>query len=127
MQPLIKSADPLRRYKLGNYLAILMHNIEAMGMIGYEYMVIVFDTTREGDDTQVPVLFITSEYSDFTKAEGHFVLGVFDGNGHQNHGHDAKWGELGHFEPAALELAAELLQVEEKPVFIPPPPSDIQH
>lgn len=126
MQPLIKSADPLRRYKLGSYLAVLMHNIEAMGMIGYEYMLILFDMTRDGDDAQIPVLFVTSEYSEFTKAQGHFVLGVFDNSGHQNHGHDAKWGDLAQFEPHALNLAAQMLGVDEKPLLIPPPTTDIQ-
>ena len=124
--PVIHSARTLRRYDLGRYEAALLTDVEAEGSIGYEYIVPVFEP-----GIRDPCLFITSERNDPTAdsdflrelglepedvdtSEGSHFLCIFDENGHRNLGPSDNWGNLEHFEEAALKLLED--RFGEKPV-----------
>src|SRR5215467_2028838 len=102
--PHIKSARQLRRYRLGNYQALLFDQCEAVGPIRYLYVLVIF---QEGERT--PTLFVASEESDMPPALSPSppFLGLFGADGHHNFGTSPDWADLEAFTARALQLAAE--------------------
>ena len=111
-RPLIKSANPLLRYRMDPYTFVLLGEIESLGVI--EYLYILFAIKDEED---APDLFVASEVNARAKSLGggsHF-LGVFDQNGHTNMGSSDQWANLDIFAARALEIDTARLGLEGSP------------
>jgi hypothetical protein len=106
--PVIESAEPRRRFPLGKYTAVLLDNIKSAGGVQYRYILVVFN-----DESEKPCFFVASEVNTMVEAFGggsHF-LGVFPGNGHENHGDSDDWADLKKFTERALEIVKERLKI----------------
>jgi hypothetical protein len=120
--PTIRSANSVKRYRIGGYEAALLDTIESEGPIGYEYIVVVFEQGGAN-----PFLFVTSERNDpqaarelsaelgldmdveHPRESGSHFLCVFDERGHTNLGDSDAWGDAAAFETAAMGILAERL------------------
>jgi hypothetical protein len=117
--PQVKSARPRRRYRLGNYQARLLDQVEAIGPIRYLYLLVLL---AEGDPQ--PRLFVASEESDMPPSLGPQppFLGIFDPTGHYNLGSSSEWADFETFAARALAIAAQHVGVNEPPEEIAPEP-----
>ncbi len=110
--PLFGKARQVRGIPLvtsGNHTAYLLDDIESTGVIEYLFILAVYDDLRSR-----PCLYIASEVN--ANAEetggGSHYLGLFPGDGHENHGSSDNWADIEKFEKAAIQLATQYLTVE---------------
>jgi hypothetical protein len=110
--PQVKSAKPIRRYRLQPFTFVLCSDIEHIGFITYRYILV---TLRDGE--QQPCLYVASETNPRAIAEGDtaYFLGIFDGSGHLNKGASEEWGDLEKFVARALVEATQALGVTGTP------------
>jgi len=118
MQPLIKRATMLRKYRLGPNVTGLYGNIESAGSMQYSFILAV-----QRDTERQPFVFVTSEVSVLAHAMGpSHVLGIFEGDRHVNMGFSDEWADLEHFTMRALEIAAGYVGVTDPPKLTWSPP-----
>jgi len=109
--PAITKARWVKRYKLGEYLAVLGTECESVGFISYTHVLYIF----KKDESQ-PYIAVTSEYSDVSGQDGSRCLCLFSEGRHSNLGFSMDWVDLEKFESRALAVAGEYLQVSEAPI-----------
>lgn len=126
--PAIKKARIVGAYRIGAYLAMLYTDCQSVGLIGYKYVMLVFDPTASKEKGNSPVvLAVASERNHMMDnmpdaPKNAYFLGVFPGGGHMNLGMSEEWGLLEPFTQRALKVVAEHLHVLEAPILLPPPP-----
>jgi hypothetical protein len=99
--PAIRSAEPKRRFGLGDYQAVLFGDIVPTGPIAYLFILVVYDPENR------PCFFVAAEVNSMASLLGggsHF-LGVFDSEGHSNLGDSNDWADPEKFAAEALRLA----------------------
>ncbi len=116
--PLLKDARPVRRYRIGTYLATLLTDCVSAGHTQYAHVLIVF---KEG--IPQPCFAVASEVNQMRglglkESDSHF-LGVFPGDMHHNLGASKEWADLEVFARKALELTAGHLAVTQTPEVLP--------
>jgi hypothetical protein len=110
--PSVNRSNLLRVYKVGGYIARVYGDIEASGLVTYQYLMTV-STERQ----PTPLYMVAAEHSAMLN-EGDWVLGVFDGKGHANHGIHRELADVDAFCSAALNLVMEHFQIYEAPYEI---------
>lgn len=109
--PLAGEGKPLRRYRLGPYLAVLIADIKSLGSVQYLY---IMNFVRDGDTE--PSLYVASEVDRMSfLGGGSHVLGVFDAAGHHNRGASDDWANPDRFAAEALAVGARCLGVSVEP------------
>ena len=112
--PNLKSANPVRRYRIGNFMATLLSDCQTTDdQVEYAHALVIYQLTGESQ-TAKPALVISSETNPSARKEGYYFLCSFV-HTHRNYGASQDWGDLGKFETAALQLAGQLLQVKDAP------------
>ncbi len=111
--PRIRNGRKVKRIDLstGRHSAILLDNIESLGMVEYLFVLVVFE-----NKIKEPCLYVTSEVNErsLVSGNGSHFLGIFKKDGHSNLGASDDWADINKFERAALQLATEYLR-EGKP------------
>src|ERR1700682_3371119 len=109
MEPEITRAKCVLSSDLSDaFKASLFSDIESAGVIQYHYLLVVFSP-----DT-APCLYVGSEWSSLDPSyKDEPVLGVFKSNAHHNFGNSASWRDVYLFLLRAVEIAREMLQIEE--------------
>ncbi len=109
--PHIKRAIPQRRYRLGDYQAVLLGEIESDDPVRYRYILAL---VREGEPK--PSLYVTSEKLPRAHAHaGSHRLRVISSAFTEELGAGDEWGDLERFATEGLRLAAQLLGLGEQP------------
>lgn len=110
--PTIKSAIPVMEFKSDHFHAVLLHQVESLGIIQYQFILCVFKT-----GTQRPIFFVTSEINRLMSSHQSSALepylGIFDENGHHTVGRSRAYASLDGFEVAALKISQEKLGLSE--------------
>ena len=143
--PNIAKREPLRAFRIGSYLALLLGNPPSLaesagvaaGLIKHLYALAVITTSKPSD----LLLVITSEQSGpelrrmakertgVDQTTEPFLCLFDEAGGHQNLGHSHDWTNQDKFVRRALGIVCERFQVRESPVevtsggvpFNPPP------
>jgi hypothetical protein len=108
--PRVESMNRVAAAPLGDkHTIILFDQIKSAGNVQYAFLVAVYNKA-----SQLPVYFIASEVNSTapTFGGGSHYLGVFDGNGHANHGASDDWGDPRKFFPEAIRMAAQAFGVD---------------
>jgi len=86
---------------LERYTVVICTELEQVGAIKYEHLLVVLD-----NDARAPVYYVTSEVNASAGqfGGGSHALCVFDGSGHGNMGFSDDWASLEAFVPAAFGL-----------------------
>jgi hypothetical protein len=109
--PGVGESNPLRRYRLGQYVAVLAGDIKSPGQVSYLY---ILSFVRDGENE--PSVYVASEVDRFSfLGGGSHVLGVFDAAGHHNLGASDDWADLDRFATEALTVGARYLGVTAPP------------
>jgi hypothetical protein len=112
--PYLKYATPVRRYRLGNYMATLLSECQTTdSQLEYAHVLVIYQLTGEAQ-TAKPALVIASETNPNVRDEGYYFLCSFASE-HRNYGASHDWADLDKFESAALQLAGQMLEVSEPP------------
>ena len=109
--PKLSQARVVRRYQAGDRFALLLTDCESSQTIQYIHALFVYRTS------DFPCFAVACESS--RQVPESRLLGVFPGDGHQNLGHDLKWGDLDQFASKAIALAAERLGSAQPFVKVP--------
>ena len=116
--PPMRKAKLLRRYRVGEYDALLLGHIKADGPVKYLYILGMF--RRADHDLCLGVASEENKLSSRLGGGSHF-LGVFPGEGHENHGASDEWANVETFGRRALQLARERLGIGEEAEELPLP------
>lgn len=112
--PHLKYATPIRRYRLGNYMATLLSECQTTdAQIEYAHALVIYQLLGVAQ-TAKPALVISSETNTSARKEGYYFLCSF-AHEHRNYGASQDWANLEKFESAALQLAGQMLEVSEPP------------
>jgi hypothetical protein len=112
--PYLKYASPVRRYRLGNYMATLLSDCQTTDeQIEYAHVLVIYQVTSDAQ-TAKPALVISSETNPSARDDGYYFLCSF-AHEHRNYGASQDWADLNKFESAALQLARQMLEVNEPP------------
>jgi len=114
--PALKNARPASRYRVGNYLALIVTDCESIGMIQYTHVLFLLEMGQVQ-----PIFAVAAEMNSMSLAGGEtrLFLGVFSGGGHENHGMSADWADLDKFSARALQIVAERYAITEPPELLP--------
>jgi hypothetical protein len=109
--PKIQTAIPQARYRLGDYQAVLLGDIESPDAARY---VFILALVREGES--VPTMFVIAEKNPRLRAqEGSHRLRVVSEQFNEDLGSSDRWREADVFAREALRVAARLLGVDAGP------------
>jgi hypothetical protein len=109
--PHIKTAIPQRRYRLGDYQAVVLGEIESDDPVRYRYILAL---VRE--DESKPSLYVTAEKNPRARAHaGSHRLRVISTALTEELGSGDQWADLDTFATEGLRLAAQLLGLGEQP------------
>jgi hypothetical protein len=115
--PHLKYAHPVRRYSIGDYAATLLSDCETTSdVIDYAHVLVVYQIITS-TATATPALVIASETNTNLQKDGFYFLCTFASE-HRNYGASQDWGDLEKFEKAALQLAGQVLEVQDPPTLI---------
>ncbi|MEO8396946.1 MAG: hypothetical protein ABI700_28380 [Chloroflexota bacterium] len=116
--PSLRNARPAYRYRIGNYVAVIMTDCESIGAIEYTHVLFLLDPNLPN-----PIFAVAAEVNTmpFTEGPTRLFLGVFPGSRHENHGLSADWVDLDKFSGRALQIVAERFEIAETPVLLPLP------
>jgi hypothetical protein len=94
----------LREAFFGSHTVVLCTDIEQVGPVKYEYLLVILDNA-----THEPVYFVSSEVNEMAAllGGGSHALCAFDGGGHANMGFSDDWGNQAAFLAEAGRLARE--------------------
>ncbi len=104
-RPAVTRSRPIGRFRLGNYVAEPLTDIEPSGGMSYDYLLEVREAVGE------PVLVVSAEVSSM----GTRCVGVFHDEGRASYPEDERFPHDASFATRALEIAAEWLKVSEPP------------
>lgn len=108
-RPLIKTAIPKRRYRVGGYLATLLGEIESKDGRDYRYLL---GFVPEG--AAEPVLYVYAETSPpAERASGAYRLWVISESLNELLDCSDRWGEIEAFAEQGLRLGCQLLGLPE--------------
>ena len=105
--PDIQTAVPVRRYALGDYTAVVLHDIKTREERIYRFILALVPFGEPA-----PVLFITAEATDEAPDRGDTIIRVIAESGERAFGPDARWRNLDHFTEDALLMARKVLRME---------------
>lgn len=104
-KPVIRTALPKRRYKLGDFTAVVLGDIDSGDQTEYFY---VMGVVRDGEAE--PGMYITSERNRAAASgEGSAVMRVVMRDGSQPLGASDRWADLDLFANDALETLRQVL------------------
>lgn len=105
-RPKIQTAIPKQRYRLGDYQAVVLGDIESGDGRRYQYILAL---VRDGESQ--PVFYITAEKNPrkLAQEQGAFRLRVITEGMDEELGSSDRWDELEAFAQEGLTLAAEAL------------------
>lgn len=105
-RPKIQTAIPKQRYRLGDYQAVVLGDIESGDERRYQYILAL---VRDGE-TQ-PGFYVAAEKNPrrVTQEQGAFRLRVITEGLSEELGSSDRWGEIEAFAQEGLALAAEAL------------------
>jgi hypothetical protein len=107
--PKIQTAIPQRRYRLGEYSAVVLGEIESNDPVRYQFILAL---VRAGE-TQ-PGFFVTAEKNPRARAhEGSHRLRVISEHLSEEMGSSDRFGDVDGFATAALALATKVLGLGE--------------
>jgi hypothetical protein len=106
--PLIRTAIPQRRYRIGEYTATLLGEVDSGDAIDYRY---ILAFVEEGKDK--PSLFVCSERNPpGQRAEGSHRLRLVKQTWSEVLGSDDAWRDLDQFADEALRIGIKLLNLQ---------------
>ena len=110
--PIIKTALPKRRYQFGEFLLVVLGDIETEDKIPYRFLLSILP-----EGAEKPELFISSEP---LPAQKNYQMRIIAENISQTVSHQSdQWGELDLFCQDALALVSQLLNLgDERPVLL---------
>ncbi len=112
--PKIQTAIPQRRYRLGEYEAVVLGDIESGDARRYKYILAL---VRAGETK--PRCFVTAERATRERrTEGSHVLWLVTEAFVEDLGASDAWGDIDAFSAEALTLAARTLGIEAQPIPI---------
>lgn len=113
--PVIKSALPKRRYQFGEFLLVVLGEIESGDNIPYHFLLGVIP-----DGANTPELFISAEKCFGSQAkEGIYQMRIIAAKMSQTLNKSKRWCHLDEFVEDALAVIAKLLNlVDEEPVLL---------
>jgi hypothetical protein len=113
--PVIKSAFPKRRYQFGEFLLVVLGEIESGDNIPYHFLLGVIP-----DGANTPELFISAEKCLGSQAkEGVYQMRIIADKMSQTLNQSNRWCHLDEFVDDALTVVAKLLNlVDEEPVLL---------
>lgn len=105
--PKISKAVPVVGFRVGPYQAALFSDIEAVGMIQYEHILVIYEKE------QSPLLYVCAEWSRLQPAgeQRLYFLGLFENGSHANLGHDEDIADRNVFALRAIEAARKRLSL----------------
>ncbi|MEK7206482.1 MAG: hypothetical protein AAB134_01180 [Pseudomonadota bacterium] len=111
--PKILTAIPQRRYRFGDYGAVVLGEIESGDSNKYRYILAL---VREGEST--PSFYVTTEKNPRARAhEGSYRMRVVTDGLDEDMGSSDRWSELDVFCEEALAVAAKVLGLaDESPI-----------
>src|SRR3954465_4912475 len=114
--PVLKNARPVYRYRIGNYVAVIVTDCESIGMIQYTHVLFLLEAGQAQ-----PIFAVAAEMNNLSIARGQtdLFLGVFANNRHENHGTSPDWADLNKFSARALQIVVERFNVTEPPELLP--------
>lgn len=113
--PIIKSAFPKRRYQFGEFLLVVLGEIESGDNIPYHFLLGVIP-----EGANAPELFISAEkYLSSQAEEGVYQMRIIADKMSQTLNQSNRWCHLDEFVDDALTVVAKLLNlVDEEPVLL---------
>lgn len=109
--PNIQTAIPQRRYRLGEYHAVVLGEIESSDAVKYQYILAL---VREGESK--PSFFVTAEKNPRSRRqEGSHRLRALTHNLDEDLGSSDRWSDLDSFATEALTVAAKILGLTDAP------------
>lgn len=113
-KPDIKSAIPKQRYRLGEYLITVLHEIESTDSVGYRYIAAVM---LENDPE--PGIFLTVEANpDSDKETDNYLVRLKMRDGQQVLDTNSRYANLDDFVDYALKIIAKLLNLEDESPYL---------
>ena len=111
--PVIKTALPQRRYQFGEFLLIVLGEIESGDNIPYHFLLGIIP-----DGANVPELFVSAEKCSRSQTqEGAYQMRIIADKMSQTLNQSDRWGNLDDFVDDALTVVTKLLNlVDEKPI-----------
>ena len=111
--PVIKTAFPKRRYQFGEFLLVILGEIESGDNIPYHFLLGVIP-----DGANTPELFISAEKCPHSQAKAEvYQMRIIADQMSQTLNQSERWCHLDEFVDDALTVVAKLLNlVDEEPV-----------
>lgn len=111
--PVIKAALPKRRYQFGEFLLVVLGEIESGDNIPYHFLLGIIP-----DGANAPELFISAEKCPRSQAQaGNYQMRIIADKMSQTLNQSDRWGNLDEFVDDALTVVTKLLNlVDEKPI-----------
>ncbi len=105
--PDIQTAVPARRYEIGDYSAVLLHDVTSRRAIAYYFILALVPFGGAA-----PVLYVTAERAEGLAEGPDTVVRVIAETGERVFGPDDRWRELETFAEDALAMARKVLRLE---------------
>ena len=111
--PVIKTALPKRRYQFGEFLLVVLGEIETEDNIHYHFLLGIIP-----DGANTPELFISAEKCPRSQAqEGGYQMRIIADKISQTLNQSDRWGNLDDFVDDALTVVTKLLSLtDENPI-----------
>ena len=111
-KPHIKTAIPQRRFEVGEFLMVILDDIESNDPIEYRYLLA---TVVEGEAE--PGLYLTCELNTpELRGAGKYVMRAIMRDGSQVIGSSDRWENLEVFTADALDRVIKILKLEEEEI-----------
>ena len=108
--PHIKTAIPLQRHQIGNFVATVLGEISSDDPVEYRYIMAIVE-----DGKQEPALYVISEHNRGASAsEGRFRLRVIMGAEEKLLNPSDEWGDVDKFSLAGMGIIAKLMRLEDE-------------
>jgi hypothetical protein len=104
--PDIQSAIPARRYVIGDYSAVLLHEISSRDQAAYYFILALVPF---GDPS--PTLYIAAQRAEQAGEGPDTIIRVIADGGERAFGPDDRWRELDSFAEDALQMAVKVLRL----------------
>ena len=111
-RPSIKTAIPKKRYKLGEFLIVILGDIESGDNTKYRYILAV---VREGDED--PGLYLTVEKQVGSQAlSREYAISLIMEDGAEDLGSSTRWGNIDEFASEGLRIVQTVLNLDDEEV-----------
>jgi hypothetical protein len=104
--PDIQTAVPVRRYVIGDYSAVLLHQISSRDKAPYYFILALVPFGGSS-----PTLYIAAQKADETGDGPDTVIRVIAESGERAFGPDDRWRDLDMFAEDALQMAVKVLHL----------------